>query len=143
MSERFAPESLPVLINTNEIVFQPIHRTYNNVINKNVVSVMRPVVFSNGQNAAIYLEAKTDVISSLQNKSELEGISYAFLQLAPNNQVIYSSSDSFPTGTPVSIDGKSMVNQNQYIGVAEKADMVLTVCCCFPLPSTPGRPING
>lgn len=82
---------------------------------------MRPVVFSNGQNAAIYLEAKTDVISSLQNKSELEGISYAFLQLAPNNQVIYSSSDSFPTGTPVSIDGKSMVNQNQYIGVAEKS----------------------
>lgn len=121
VSERFAPESLPVLINTNEIVFQPIHRTYNNVINKNVVSVMRPVVFSNGQNAAIYLEAKTDVISSLQNKSELEGISYAFLQLDPDNRVIYSSSDSFPTGTPVSIDGKSMVNQNQYIGVAEKS----------------------
>lgn len=132
VTKSFEPDSLPVLINTNEIVFQPIHETYNNVLNKNVVSVMRPIVFSNGLRASIYLEANTDVVSSLRNKSDLEGTAYTFLQLNSGGQVIYSSSESFPAGTVVSVDDKGMVKQNQYIGVAEKSRYGFT--CVLLLP---------
>lgn len=121
VSEHFEPKGLPVLIRTDEIVFQPVHETYNNILNKDVVSVMRPIVFSNGLEAVIYLEAKTDVLSSLRNKSELEETAYAFLQLDSENRVIYSSSDNFPVGTSVAVDDEGMINQNQYIGVAENS----------------------
>ena len=121
VSEHFEPKGLPVLIRTDEIVFQPVHETYNNILNKDVVSVMRPIVFSNGLEAVIYLEAKTDVLSSLRNKSELEKTAYAFLQLDSENRVIYSSSDNFPVGTSVAVDDEGMINQNQYIGVAENS----------------------
>ena len=61
------------------------------------------------------------MLSSLRNKSELEKTAYAFLQLDSENWVIYSSSDNFPVGTSVAVDDEGMINQNQYIGVAENS----------------------
>lgn len=74
-------ETLKQLLDTGEIVFQPIHFTYNNVLDKAVVSIMRPTEFSNGQKMVIYLEARSNEVTSLENRTELEQTSYVFLQL--------------------------------------------------------------
>lgn len=121
VSGKFDPESLPVLLTTNEIIFHPIHHTYNSVLNKDVVSIMRSTVFSDGREAEIYLEANSDVISYLHSRAELEKTEYVFLKLDPEDRVIYSNSEAFPVGTAISIDEKGMVEQNHYIGVAEKS----------------------
>lgn len=117
VSEDFEPGELPVFIQTAEIVFHPIHQTFNSLQNKDVLSIMRPAVFGNGQEAVVYLEAKTDITDSLESKSELEGIDYVFLQLDADSRVIYSNSENFPIGMSIDVDETDMVRQNQYIGV--------------------------
>ena len=58
--EAFQPETLPKMVDTGEIVYHPIHESYNSVRNDNVVSMGRRTSFSYGTDAWIYLEAKSD-----------------------------------------------------------------------------------
>lgn len=120
VSENFDPETLEQLLDTGEIVFQPIHFTYNNVLDKEVVSIMRSTEFSNGQKTIVYLEARSNEIASLETRTELEKTSYVFLQLDQNFCVRYSDSDEFEIGSQITMDSEGMVRAADYIGtVAE------------------------
>ena len=129
----FAPDELPVLGSTEEIVFQPLHETSNNVLLKNVVSVLRPVTFSNDVQANIYLEIATEIPSMLRNKEEIEGISYIFLQLDRDGSVVYSNSDVFEAGMQVEADSKGMIQRNHYVGVEKKSQYGFSYALLMPV----------
>ena len=122
VSKNFAPETLDQLLDTGEIVFQPIHFTYNNVLDKAVVSIMRPTEFSNGQKMVIYLEARSNEVTSLENRTELEQTSYVFLQLDQDFRVRYSDSEQFDVGSQITMDAEGMVRASDYIGTVVKSE---------------------
>ena len=115
-------ETLKQLLDTGEIVFQPIHFTYNNVLDKAVVSIMRPTEFSNGQKMVIYLEARSNEVTSLENRTELEQTSYVFLQLDQDFRVRYSDSEQFDVGSQITMDAEGMVRASDYIGTVVKSE---------------------
>ncbi len=121
VSKSFAPEQLEQLLDTGEIIFQPIHFTYNSVLDKAVVSIMRPTEFSNGQEAIVYLEARSNETVSLEERTRLEQTSYVFLQLDEDFRVRYSDSGQFDIGTRVSMDSEGMVRAEDYIGTMVKS----------------------
>ena len=118
VSTKFAPETLETLLDTGEIIFQPIHFTYNNVLDKAVVSIMRPTEFRNGQKTVIYLEARSNETVSLENRTELEHTSYVFLQLDQDMRIRYSDSDQFKIGSLVKMNSEGMIRMADYIGTA-------------------------
>ncbi|MCI5647891.1 MAG: histidine kinase [Fusicatenibacter sp.] len=122
VSDRFDPFHLQELMDTGEIVFHGLHMSYNSVMNDDVISILRPTTFEDGTEAVIYLEAKSDILNSLQNRSELESTSYAFLQLDENDSVVFSTAAEFPAGSTVAIDQDGMVRQENYIGIADNSD---------------------
>ena len=84
--ETFQPETLSKLVDTGEVTYHSIHQSYNSVRNDNVVSMGRRTSFSDGTDAWIYLEAKSDEALMLQKRSELEKIPYVLLQLNPEKK---------------------------------------------------------
>lgn len=118
--KNFEPENMSDLINTEEIIFQPIHQSYNGVLNDDVVSLMRKTSFSDDTDAWIYLEAKSDEVSMVANRSELEKMSYIFLQLDADGRVQYSDQNVFSNGQKIEMDENGRVHQNGYEGIAKK-----------------------
>ena len=88
--------------------------------NDNVVSMGRRKSFSDGTDAWIYLEAKSDEALMLQKRSELEKIPYVLLQLNPEKKVEYSSEKTFAKGDILELDEDGRIEQNGYEGVAKK-----------------------
>lgn len=131
--EDFAPEDMPELGRTEEIIFQPMHQTCNNVLIKDTVSVLRPVVFNNNVQVNIYLEIETGVPAMLQGKEDIEGISYIFLQTDQEGRVIYSNSDVFAPGTEVTADREGMIQMNQYIGVQKESEYGFSYVLMMPV----------
>lgn len=129
----FAPEAIPELGRTKEIIFQPLHQTSNNVLLKNVVSVLRPVTFSNNTEGNIYLEIATDIPGMLREKEQIEGISYIFLQTDQKGRVIYSSSDVIAAGMEIVADQQGMIQMNRYIGVQKKSQYGFSYALMMPV----------
>ena len=118
--ETFQPETLSKLVDTGEVTYHSIHQSYNSVRNDNVVSMGRRTSFSDGTDAWIYLEAKSDEALMLQKRSELEKIPYVLLQLNPEKKVEYSSEKTFAKGDILELDEDGRIEQNGYEGVAKK-----------------------
>ena len=81
---------------------------------------LRRSSFSDGTDAWIYLEAKSDEALMLQKRSELEKIPYVLLQLNPEKKVEYSSEKTFAKGDILELDEDGRIEQNGYEGVAKK-----------------------
>ncbi len=113
----FEPEKVQELSRTEEIVFQPLHGTKHSAWLKDVFSVLRPVTFSDGTNANIYLEIQSLVLSMIRDKAEIEKIPYVFLQTDPQGRIAYSSSDAFAIGEAVIADAEGVVHFQQHTGV--------------------------
>lgn len=122
VSQKYDPETLLPLLYTDEITFHPMHSTYASILDKDVVSVMRPFFFYNGLEAMVYIEVSSEELDYLRNRSELENTSYAFLQMNMQYEVVYSNTQQFSLGDRVSVDQKGMVNQGHWIGVCEKSE---------------------
>ena len=118
--ETFQPETLSKLVDTGEVTYHSIHQSYNSVRNDNVVSMGRRTSFSDGTDAWIYLEAKSDEALMLQKRSELEKIPYVLLQLNPEKKVEYASEKTFAKGDILELDEDGRIEQNGYEGVAKK-----------------------
>lgn len=118
--EGFEPENTQELSRTNEIIFQPLHDTRHSALIKDVFSILRPVTFSNGVNASIYLEIKSSVLSIVRDKEEIEKIPYVFLQTDPQGKIVYSS-EAFSIGEQVTADEEGIVHLNQYTGVQRQS----------------------
>ena len=131
--DNFAPEDIPEVGRTDEIIFQPMHQTCNNVLVKDTVSVLRPAAFSNNVHLNIYLEIETKVPEMLKSKEEIEGISYIFLQTDQDGRVICSNSDEFAPGTEVTADQRGMIQMNQYIGVQKRSEYGFTYVLMMPV----------
>lgn len=113
----FEPEKTQELSRTDEIVFQPLHGTKHSAWLKDVFSVLRPVTFSDGTNANIYLEIQSFVLSMIRDKAEIEKIPYVFLQTDPQGKIVYSSSKTFSIGETVIADAEGIVHLHQHTGV--------------------------
>ena len=118
--KNFEPKNMPELMDTEEIIYHPIHQSYNGVLNDNVASLMRRTSFSDDTDAWIYLEAKSDEVSMVAKRSELEKMSYVFLQLDGEERVQYSNDKVFSSGQKIELDENGKVNQNGYEGIAKK-----------------------
>lgn len=116
----FTPQELPKLVDTEEIIYHPVHKSYNGILNDDVVSLLRRTSFSDDTDAWIYLEAKSEESVMLAKRSELEKMSYVFLQLDGERRVQYSNKESFSVGEKIKIDGSGKVEQNGYEGIAKR-----------------------
>lgn len=119
--ESFDPEKAAELSRTSEIILQPIHDTSNSALIKDVLSILRPVTFSDGTKANIYLEIKTKIRSMIQDKEEIEKIKYIFLQTNPDGKIVYSSSDAFAAGAQVTADSDGLIHMNGHTGVQKQS----------------------
>lgn len=132
VDKSFNPEVIPRVLDTNQIVFQVMHTSNISVIEKNVLSIMRPTVFDNGTQAMIYVEAYSDILDSVEHRSELQHTHYAFLQLNTENEVCFSNSKEYEVGTKIDVLHDRKINIGGYVGVARESTFGFTNVLLMP-----------
>ncbi|WP_099205552.1 sensor histidine kinase [Scatolibacter rhodanostii] len=132
VSENFDPRTIPSLLNTDQIYFQALHTSHNSVMERDVLSVMRPTVFENGTQASIYIEAYSDILSSIEHRSQLQETQYVLLQLDPQNTVCFSNSEDYRLGETIELASNEVIQIENYIGVTQKSGFGYTNILLMP-----------
>lgn len=96
--DAFQIEDQPILLQTNELTFHGLHRSQNRFVDKNVVSVCRPIEFHTGDRFLIYVELYSTVLDTLDQAARTQEMEYTLLQLDDKQEIRYSSSGAFPVG---------------------------------------------
>lgn len=99
VDEGVDPESLPTLMETDTLELQAPHESLNAITNREVISLTRPVQFSNGTRLVIYIESYLDPEENLESLSEIRGIPYELLEQNGNGKVLYSTCGDFSAGS--------------------------------------------
>jgi len=84
--------------NTREISFQGIHNAGNRFENKDVVSLVREIIFADGIERHLYIEVKTNVTKSIEEIVKQQKIPYTLLQLDKNGTIKFSTEPAFQVG---------------------------------------------
>jgi len=116
-NDDFDPLEIPVLSQTSDISFNAMHRTGNRFSNTTVISIVREVEFSDDKSRYIYVECKTDILGSITDMSELQGMPYSLLQVDSGGVIAYSTLESYPAGT--SFDFDAAFPDNESMGRSE------------------------
>ncbi len=132
VDKSFNPEAIPRVLDTNQIVFQVMHTSNISVIEKNVLSIIRPTFFDNGTQAMIYVEAYSDILDSVEHRSELQHTHYAFLQLNTENEVCFSNSKEYEVGKKIEVLHDRKINIGGYVGVAKESSFGFTNILLMP-----------
>lgn len=132
VDKSFKPEAIPRVLDTNQIVFQVMHTSNISVIEKNVLSIIRPTFFDNGTQAMIYVEAYSDILDSVEHRSELQHTHYAFLQLNTENEVCFSNSKEYEVGKKMEVLHDRKINIGGYVGVAKESSFGFTNVLLMP-----------
>lgn len=92
--DTLAPSSFPVLSAKSEITYQAQHSALSYVTNRQVISIMRDVEFSDNIPRKIYLETLSDISASIRQMSESQDMTYNFMQADQNGIICYSDGDN-------------------------------------------------
>lgn len=107
--DTFRIDQQPMLIQTGDLTFHSLHASQNRFVDKNVVSMSRPLEFGTGDRFIIYVELYCNVLESLDQSSQTQNLDYSILQLDEGGTVRYSSTPSFSVGETVSLTGEKGV----------------------------------
>ncbi|SHK16963.1 two-component system, sensor histidine kinase YesM [Anaerocolumna jejuensis DSM 15929] len=132
VDKSFNPEAISRVLDTNQIGFQVMHTSNISVIEKNVLSIIRPTFFDNGTQAMIYVEAYSDILDSVEHRSELQHTHYAFLQLNTENEVCFSNSKEYEVGKKIEVLHDRKINIGGYVGVAKESSFGFTNILLMP-----------
>lgn len=121
----FEPMELSTLSGISELLINPLHIAGSRFSNEQVVSVVRKAGFSDDKERFVYVESRTNILSSVEEMSSLQGIPYYLLQVDKDNIVRYSSSDTYVIGDKFGFNGafsdnESMGRADGYIWCAAK-----------------------
>ena len=95
----FSPFDLPVISRTADIRFQGIHRAGARFTERDVLSIIRAVEFSDGVVRHMYIEARTGIADSIARLGSMQDIPYSLLQIDEEGIVRHSGTGEFPAGS--------------------------------------------
>lgn len=129
----FQMENLSRVSAHNGLVLNGLHGSENGIVDKSVVSILRPTVFGNGETLYIYVEAYSDVLDSMENRSALQKTSYAFLQVDDQGNICFSNTEAYGVGTKWKLPtDPSPVFQKGYVSVSMKSEFGFTNVLLMP-----------
>lgn len=143
--DTFEIEDQPVLLQTNELTFHGLHRSQNRFVDKNVVSVCRPMEFNTGDRFLIYVELYSTVLDTLEKAAETQDLEYSLLQLDDKNEIRYSSNGAFPLGETLELheNGQITVTRDptgkQYVCLMEQGRFGNQTALLAPLEQYSGE----
>lgn len=133
VNKLFNPLTLSTLLETDQVRFQSLHTSHNNVIEKDVLSLTRPVTFENGLTSMIYIEAYCDILKSIQHRSKLQNTEYIFLQLDTEKRIQFSSSPLYSIGQILNTNSNIKIQNQHHIGFSQQSNFGYSNVLLMPL----------
>lgn len=131
---------LPVLAAIGSTVYHGIHRSNRAFIERDVISLLQSVQFSNQQNLYIYIEMKIntkDYVEYSDKDITLNSDTLSFLQVDEYGKIRYSNNSDFPLGSAFDVDfilqsDNNICEVSNYYALAEKSSFHFTNIMLIP-----------
>lgn len=101
LKESSNPYKLTTLVQTSQMLLQPIHKSLNYSSSKDVVSLLRKVRFSDDNEYMIYGEIFSEIMQDIRAFSGIRKVSYDLLQVDKNGVICFSSNSAFKVGNTI------------------------------------------
>lgn len=135
LREGFTLQSLPNVAGNADIKYQPPHLSLCRFSDDQVVSVTRDIVFADGTQLVIYVEAKSDIATDINTLSYSVNMPYVLILTDQEGEVKYSSNpDVFSSGQNLILNGSSGTTDG-YIWNRTESDYGYEVALLLPVES--------